>query len=143
MGLEQGLVLIKDENDVNQLKAYARDNNNCIDVYLKHDSELLGWVNFGDDVTNDDVDDWLMDYDLVDSEYSVSDGDDTNPKNVDEGVIQIREGLGLSTDKESSNDSACDDLDSLPSGDDDDFEVVLERKQRKKKVHIYKYTDNP
>lgn len=114
-------------------------------MYLKHDNELVRWDNIEVDATNDDVNDWLVDYEWVDSKYLVSGVEETNPKTFDKGVSKIRPGLGLNKDWESFNDSDCDDLNkdweffndshcddlnSIPSADEDDFEAVLEREKK-------------
>lgn len=157
--LENGLVLMRSETDIEDMKECAKANDNRIDVYVKHCDETsldsfedhnLFERSEGDG--SNDVGEWsdeLDDYNFEDSDYSMTDDDMLFANNIDEGVEwvgRIREDLGLDrevadhvSDKERA-DSDCDDTDSLP---EIDFEEELEALKRKRAFPVYKDSEAP
>ena len=89
----EAATLILDDVDIIKMKWYARKNNNKIDVYVKHTTELdfLNIGKEGESLDSSDVEEHSDsdDMDFVDSEYSMSDQDDRQySENVDEDVDQ-------------------------------------------------------
>lgn len=161
VGLDEGLMLLLTEDDVEEMKRYALENSNTIDVYVSHsnEDELVSFEDVNvfrkineecnEGNASNDVGDWsdeLDDYDFADSDYSDEDDDMLFSRYVDdEGVDwvgRLREELGLGPEKimekESDSEYDSDDLDSLAEDED-----PVQAEKKKKAFPVYKDTDIP
>ena len=146
--MDGGLVLLKEDKDVEDMLSFAMENDNKIDVYVQHSNQEFK-ENFGgvNDVAEDRVSvDELDDSDFAESDYSMTDDDMLYNDNVDGGVEWVgalRAGLGLGEEvvMHPENEEECGkDSDELESFDGNDLEDEV---GRRKTFPSYRDTEDP